>query len=250
MTDSYFLPEEMFADIKNKSALVTGTSRGIGKAISTILQDKGARVYGVSRSEKETIKINSPKMKDGTSETRGTFIPLQADLSQEQEIQQVASKIDTIDILVHNAAYFQLTPFEQLTRDQWEQHIMLNLTTPFLLTRALWDKLKKPSGAESSIVFISSLAGVQNKEKFPETSAYVASKMGLVGLSEAIAVEGKAFNIRSNSISPGAVNTPMLQSAFPSMKADFNPQEIARMVLYYASSSSSPITGTNIIIQS
>ncbi len=239
----------MFGDMKGKSALVTGTSRGIGKAISMILQDKGACVYGVSRLEEETMEVKFQKAQSDTSEQQGTFIPLRADLSKEHEIQRVASKVDKIDILVHNAAYFRSMSFEQLTKTEWEQHMMLNLTTPFLLTQALWNKLKKPSGAESSIVFISSLAGVQNKEKFLGTSAYVASKMGLVGLSEVVATEGKQFNIRANSISPGSVDTQMLRSAFPAMEADFKPQEIARTALYYASSISSPITGTNVIIQ-
>ena len=72
--------------------------------------------------------------------------------------------------------------------------------------------------------------------------------MGLVGLCEVFAVEGKKFNIRANSISPGAVETKMLRDAFPTMKADFMPQDIADIVLYYASQVSSPITGTNVIV--
>ncbi len=232
----------MFEDIKNKSVLVTGVSRGIGQAVSKIFQAQGACVYGVSRS------IEVPQ-ENNISNGLGKFVPLKADLLIEEEIYKVASKIDQLDVIVHNAAFFKPSTLTKLTKKEWDQHIMLNLTTPFLLTQALWNKLKKPMGSEASIVFISSLAGVQNKEKFPGTSAYVSAKMGLVGLCEVIAVEGREFNIRANVISPGSVETKMLRDAFPTMKADFKPQEIARMVLYYASEISSPITGTNIIVQ-
>ena len=231
----------MFEDIKNKTALVTGASRGIGRAIAENLLQWGAHVYGVARSSDEMKHIATQKYSGG-------FTPLIADLANQEEIQKIAAKVHRLDILIHNAAFFECLMIDQLSEEKWNQHIMLNLTTPFLLTRALWKKLKKPSGSESSIVFISSLAGVQNKEKFAGTSAYVSSKMGLTGLSEVVALEGKEFNIRSNAISPGSVDTKMLKDAFPEMQADFTPANIAHAVLYYASEVSAPVSGTNMLI--
>ena len=233
-------------DLKGKYVLVTGASRGIGQAVAGSFLKHGAQVCGVSRDLAKLKEVKSSIESKGLSQGSGNFDFIEADLADPKDIQRIAEHTSQIDILVHNAAFFECLVLDKMTQEVWDRHIQVNLTAPFLLTKLLWNKLKKPQGKESAIIFISSLAGVQNKQKFPGSSAYSASKMGLIGLCEVLALEGKEFNIRANTISPGAVETKMLRDAFPNMKADFTPQNIADMVLYYASEISQPVTGTNV----
>ena len=228
-----------YPDLKNKKALVTGASKGIGHEICMLFLQNNMEVYGLARSSEAMLDL----------ELKYTnFRGITADLSNNESIEQAVVNIPNLDILVHNAGYFNGALLQDMSLKNWEQHIQINLTAPFLLTKLLWEKLSKCKPNMGSIIFISSLAGVHHKEKFPTTTAYTASKMGLVGFMEVIASEGKHYNIRANCISPGSVNTEMLQKAFPNMKADFTTTNIANSVAYFASSISEPITGTNFVI--
>ena len=234
----------MYTDLSKKFAVVTGASRGIGRRIAEELLNYGAVLYAIARASEDLSSLE-----DRAKERGQKIIKLEADLKDIKQIEGISNSIENVDILVHNAACFQSALIEDMSIENWEGHIQLNLTAPFLLTKALWHKLKRCPSKEASIVFISSLAGVIHKEKFPGTSAYVATKMGLVGFCEAMASEGRSFGIRANCISPGSVDTEMLRKAFPDMKADFTVKNISNMVLYMASSISKPISGSNIIVQ-
>jgi NAD(P)-dependent dehydrogenase (short-subunit alcohol dehydrogenase family) len=101
----------------------------------------------------------------------------------------------------------------------------------------------RPGGA---IVNVSSLSGVAGAEKFPRMSAYVAAKSGLAGLTEAMAVEGRALGIRVNAVSPGSVDTPMLALSGAPKEPSLRPEEVARVVAWLASADSEPLSGANL----
>ena len=236
--------EIMYSDLSKKIAVITGASRGIGRQIAKDMLACGTKVYAIARASNDLSSLEKQ-----SKEKNQSLITLETDLKDGQQIEKISQKIENVDILIHNAAYFKSSLLEDTNIETWEAHIQLNLNAPFLLTKSLWSKLKECPSKEASIVFISSLAGVIHKEKFPATSAYVSTKMGLVGFCEAIASEGKTLGIRANCISPGSVDTQMLRKTFPDMKADFTTKNVSNMVLYMASSISKPISGSNIIVQ-
>jgi 3-oxoacyl-[acyl-carrier protein] reductase len=98
------------------------------------------------------------------------------------------------------------------------------------------------------IVNIASLSGTPGVEKFPGLATYVVAKFGIVGLTEALAVEGKPFNIRVVALSPGAVETTLLAKAVPGLKAGMTPDQTARLILFLASDSAAALNGLNIPI--
>ena len=150
-------------DLEKKHVLVTGASRGIGQAVAESFLEQGAYVYGVARS---LSALNDIK-KNTVAKEYDHFNLIPADLYLTQDIQKIADQLSQIDILIHNAAFFDCKLIEDISQENWNKHIQVNLTAPFLLTKLLWEKLKKTQDKESTIVFVSSLAGVQNKEKFP-----------------------------------------------------------------------------------
>jgi NAD(P)-dependent dehydrogenase (short-subunit alcohol dehydrogenase family) len=133
-------------------------------------------------------------------------------------------------------------PLTDVTADDWDAQIGSNLRGAFLCSREAFRLMRERGG---SIVFVSSLSGVAGAEKFPGMSAYVAAKSGLAGFTEALAVEGRPFQIRVNAISPGAVDTPMLRIAGVGGPA-LRPADVARLIVWLASSESAPLSGGNL----
>ncbi len=123
--------------------------------------------------------------------------------SIEGTVAQCVEGLGRLDVLVNNAGVFGPTPVEEVTLDAWDEVLETNLRGPFLFARAAWGHLRSSHG---QIVNISSVAGVQG---FVGNSAYCASKFGLNGLSEVLALEGKAHGIRVFSVCPGSVDTDL-----------------------------------------
>ncbi len=199
------------------SAVVTGGSSGIGREVVKQLRAKGWDVTSLSRRE-------------------GT------DVSNETDVALAFSKLKALDALVHCAQILIKRPLVRTTLDDWEQQIGSGLRGAFLCSRQAFKLMRRRGG---SIVFVSSLSGVFGAEKFPGMAAYVAAKSGLAGLTEVLAVEGKECGIRVNAISPGSVDTPMLRIAGVAGPA-LKPAEVARIIVWLASSESAPLSGANL----
>src|SRR6516225_765272 len=129
-----------------------------------------------------------------------------------------------------------------MTAEEWDRQLGGDLRGAFLCGREAFRLMRDRGGA---IVFVSSLSGVAGAEKFPGMSAYVAAKSGLAGLTEALSVEGRPLGIRVNAISPGAVDAPMLRISGVGGPA-LTPSEVARVIVWLASSESAPVTGGNL----
>lgn len=189
--------------LKDKIAIITGASKGIGRAIALGYAREGAHVALVARS--------ADLLDEVAAEVRALdrrALPLPTDVTDEESVERmVAATLDEfgrIDILVNNAGMASYRPVWGIKLSQWEQIMALNLRAPFLCTKHVWKPMK--AGGGGVIVNVGSLSGSRGD---PLISAYTASKWGLNGFTKSVAEEGKADNIRVNLIAPGKVDTDM-----------------------------------------
>jgi len=205
-------------DFQQKIALVTGAGRGIGAALATELCRRGARVVGVARTEAEL---------QATAKIAGeNFISRVCDLSVPAQIQSLFADLEKQNliptIVINNAGVIVVKKIEELSLSDYELMMKVNLQASFLISQEVF----KRATEESSILNVSSLAGVMGEQKFLGFSLYTAAKAAVVGMTEAMAVEGRAKNIRVNVVCPGAVDTQMLRQAFPKLKAGRKPEDV------------------------
>ncbi|MFT5505696.1 MAG: meso-butanediol dehydrogenase/(S,S)-butanediol dehydrogenase/diacetyl reductase [Gammaproteobacteria bacterium] len=224
---------------ENKVALVTGGRSGIGLAIARRLQDEGARVFTAQRGEDFE------------------FESIVSDFTQPDSAANVISRIirktGQLDLLINNAGMMQEATVEEMSFDEWQQTIMVNLHTPFLFIKAALPYLRERKG---SIVNVGSIEGLGSN---PGHSAYCASKAGLHGLTRAVAVDHGHEGIRCNAVAPGWIDTELNDDFIESMRDPIafrrdigkihpvgrtgNPKEVAALVAFLAADESGFITG-------
>lgn len=183
----------------NRVALVTGGSRGLGLAIAAELQRRGCDLLLVARDSEELGKA----VRSLTDSTRVEIAT--ADVTKSEEVARIAEvcrdRFGRLDLLVNNAGIFVGGALAEFDQKQWDAIIGVNLTGPYLVTRALLDMLKDSKG---QIVFINSVGG---KVGLKNLCGYTASKFGLRGFADALRVELKPEGIRVTSIYPHAMNS-------------------------------------------
>jgi len=206
-------------------AIITGASRGIGRATARELSDRGWRLALVARSEKD-LHESAASLKDA--------LVVMADIAQRSAadniVSQVRERFGRIDALVNNAGYAPLLSLEQTTDEVWQQAIDTNLSAAFYLSRACWPEFKKQSGGV--IVNVSSAAA---RDPFPGFIAYGAAKAGLNNLGLSLAREGAKDNIRVHTIAPSATETEMFRN-LPGMagypaESTMAPEDVARVIV-------------------
>ena len=230
-----------------KTALVTGGSRGIGKAISLSLGKSFNVVVGYSSSKDSAEEVVEDMVKSG-----GTATAIQIDVKSSESIENafvtIEEEFDGVDVLVNNAGITKDNILPRLKEDDWNDVIDTNLSGSFKTSqRAIKHMMKNKWGR---IVFISSIVGMMGNQG---QANYAASKAGLIGLSKSIAKEMGSRNITSNVIAPGYVDTDM--TAFLSDEQKNNiieqlsikrigkPEDIANIVSFLTSDESEYITG-------
>ena len=236
-------------ELKNKIALITGSSRGIGKATALLFAKEGAKVVvNYFSSEKEAFAVVDEIKKIGSE-----AIAVKCDVSKESEvkemIQQIIDKFGRIDILVNNAGIVFDVPFFERTVEQWKRTLDVNLLGTFLCSRYASEQMLKNSGGK--IINISSTNAINSFS--PEAMDYDASKAGIIILTRDLAKE-LAPTIQVNSIAPGWVDTEMnkdLPKDFVKeetekiyLKRFAKPEEIAKAILFLASDDADYITGS------
>ncbi len=244
-------------DLKNKVAIVTGARRGMGRTHALTLAKAGAKVIVSDISLEGCEKVVKEIKKDG-----GEGLALKCDVTKKQEIEQMVKKTvekwGKIDILVNNAGIVEFKPFLELTEQDWDKTLDINLKGYFLCAQAAAKEMaKKKSGV---IVNIASVAMGQQGIGFPNIVHYCASKGGIVGMTEALALEMAAYNIRVNAIAPGMIDTPMVDPVMkdPQQKKGIlarvpmhrmaDPQEVSNLVLFLVSDGSSYMTGSTVVV--
>jgi NAD(P)-dependent dehydrogenase (short-subunit alcohol dehydrogenase family) len=168
-------------------------------------------------------------------------------VSSEAEVERLFAEVERfgkVSALVCAAGVLTPAPFVETTSKMWDETLGTNLTGAFLCCRAAFTAML-PAG-EGKIVNIASLSGVYATEKFPGLTAYNVSKYGVVGLTEAIAVEGKAHGISAICLSPGAVETEMLKQANPALRPGLVPGDVAKLIVALLDSPLAAASGANI----
>jgi NAD(P)-dependent dehydrogenase (short-subunit alcohol dehydrogenase family) len=206
-----------------KNVIITGTSRGIGFELAQLFAKNGCQVLALSRNAGPLKNLN---IKNITT--------LSIDLSKDSEVKKVtnfvASNWKSVDVLIHNAGKLINKPFEELTSTDYLSVFQINVFSVAELTRQLIPYLKKGS----HVVNISSIGGVQGSSKFPGLAAYSSSKGALITLTELLAEEYKEEEISFNVLALGAVQTEMLEEAFPGYKAPVSAFEMAEYMYNFA----------------
>lgn len=218
---------------KRKAVLITGASRGIGAEIAR--KSLGADLAGGQNPLIFITARSSEALEKLKKEAPEQLIAIPADLTLASDREQLCSivrnslKKENAELfgIVHNAGILRAKPFLELTEQDWNLHYQTHLLAPALLTRELVPHFSKEGG---HIVHISSMGGFQGSKKFPGLSAYSALKGALSILSEALAAEFLEKNIACNALCLGAVQTEMLEEAFPGFKAAITPEEMGSWI--------------------
>jgi 3-hydroxybutyrate dehydrogenase len=193
--------------LKGRSAIVTGSTSGIGLGIAQALAAQGANVLLNGFGNVPEIKKLAAKME---AEYAVKVIYSGADMSRPAEIQtmvaEAASQLGGVDILINNAGIQHVAPVDEFPLDKWDQIIAINLTACFHTTRAALPHMKKRGWGR--IVNIASAHGLVAS---PFKSAYIAAKHGVVGLTKTVALETAKLAITCNAICPGYVRTPLVE---------------------------------------
>lgn len=243
-------------DPEHRVAVVSGASRGIGRAIVLRLAEAGFAVWALARSD--------PELKKLVLVAKGSVRPLHVDVSQPQEIIQACIRIlaeaGTPEVLVNNAGIPLSAPLQKTELDAYEQLMAVNARAPFLFCRELVPRMAERRSGR--VINIASTAGLKG---FRYTAAYCASKHALIGLTRALAAEFAEKNVAVNAVCPGWTDTDMLARAVESiskatgrspaqarealqnmnpMHRLIRPEDVAELVAFLASGAATAITGS------
>jgi 3-oxoacyl-[acyl-carrier protein] reductase len=218
----------MAGQLAGKVAIVTGASRGIGRAISVALAQENATIVLAARSIQQLQKT-ADQVTEAGGEARIVHVELTEEQSIQNLIQVTGEKLGRRDILVNNAGVTHSAPLEKTSTEDWQRCITINARAPFILCRESLTLLRKSQAAH--IINIASVVGVKG---YPLQSAYTASKHALRGMTISLAEELRGSNIRVHLLCPGGVDTDMVDNVRPDIAKDelIKPEEIAELVLY------------------
>jgi len=194
----------------NHTALVTGGARGLGAAICKELREAGYEVIAAD------VNAREPSI-------------LKLDITREDDVVKAFAKLERLDVLVNNAGVDYTLPIEELSMNQWDTVMAVNLRAPFLLARQAARLMKRQGGGH--IINICSTAA---KRTWPNASAYHASKWGLLGLSHALHAELRPQKIKVSAVIAGGMRTPFLLDRFPDIDPGVlqDPANVAKTVRY------------------
>lgn len=205
-----------------KTIIITGTSRGIGAELVKQFAAEGHTIISLSRNSNPEF-ANLPNVYYNS-------VDLSNDASVAAFAIELKNQFKNIDILIHNAGTIVNKPFAEISSADFEYVYKVNVFGLATLTKAVLPLMNNGS----HVVTISSMGGIQGSSKFPGLAAYSSSKGAVITLSELLAEEYKVQGVAFNVLALGAVQTEMLQEAFPGYKAPVNPNEMAAYIKNFA----------------
>jgi 2-hydroxycyclohexanecarboxyl-CoA dehydrogenase len=230
--------------MRDRTVIVTGASRGIGRSVAQRFAEEGARVALVSRSEKGLLETASRIEK-----AKGSCLAIPTDITEPEAAVACVGKIEkefgAVDILVNNAGVFLWKPFLKTSPEEWDTIISTNLTGAANFCRAvLPGMVERRSGR---IVNVASIHGMRGDANL---AAHSAAKFGLVGLTQSLAREFREHNIAINAVCPGTVENKLDETAGQDRRLPLAeklwPRDVAKAVLFLASDDAAAITGTTL----
>ncbi len=239
--------------LENKTAVVTGCNRGIGKKILEVFSENGAKVFACVRKADEEFKSHVDEL---NKKFNNQIIPIQFDLSNEIQIKEAANSIldsnKPIDILVNNAAAIHTAIFQMTSIKKLKEIFEIDFFSQTVFTQYIIKSMVK--NKKGSILYISSSSALDGNEG---RSAYSSAKSAIIAQAKVLSRELGRHNIRVNTIAPGLTDTDMMRKNTPkefieevisntSLKKVGDPKEIANTALFLASDLSSYITGQTI----
>jgi len=245
-------------DLTGKKAIVTGSSRGIGRGIALALARQGNDVIiNYRSSQKEAEAVVEEIRKIGRDS-----LAIQADVSRKSEVEKMVAetveKFGKIDVLVNNAGIAVFKPFDQLTEEDWDQTLAINLKSQFLCIKAIAPIMEKQKWGR--IINIASIASGGVGVGFLNLAHYCASKGGVVALTEELAMELASSGINVNAVAPGVIDTDMTADfkkdpkiieglmARILKKRLGRPEDIGAVVAFLASDEADYITGATLYV--
>ncbi|GAP70358.1 3-oxoacyl-[acyl-carrier-protein] reductase [Bacteroidales bacterium 6E] len=234
--------------LEGKTAIVTGASRGIGKAIALCFAGEGCNVAFTDLFEDENMKATEAELLAMGVKAKGYASDASNYSDTDRVVNQIVEDFGGVDVLVNNAGITKDTLLMRMSEEQWDAVINVNLKSVFNFTKAAQRSMLKQKGG--SIINLSSVVGVSGNAG---QSNYSASKAGIIGFTKSIARELGSRGIRSNAIAPGFIITEMTgkipedarkawEESIP-MKRGGTPEEVAKVALFLASDLSSYVSG-------
>jgi NAD(P)-dependent dehydrogenase (short-subunit alcohol dehydrogenase family) len=206
-------------------AVVTGASRGIGRAIAAALARAGATVAGCALHAGPGVDACDVRRADDV----------------ERFARAVEARFGAPQLLVNNAGTVARAPIESLAEEAWDDVVDANLKGTYLMTRAFLPGMRARHGARARIVNVASISGRLGTAGL---TAYCAAKHGVVGLTRALAEELRPAGIPVNAVCPGSVDTDMLKVGMPGARPQMSPEDVAGVVLYLAAAAPAALTGS------
>lgn len=247
----------MMFNLRNKVAMVTGARRGMGRSHALALAGQGAKVVIT-----DIDLVQCEQVADEVRAAGGEAASFKLDVADQADVNnvfdQIIAKYGRLDILVNNAGIFEPHPFLQMTEEEWDRTIDINLKGEFLCAQRAAKEMAKNKWGR--IINIASIASGGVGVGIEGGAHYTASKGGIIGMSETLAVELAAHGITVNVIGPGAIDTPMAGAenmpkpaldamlAGVPMKRMGRPEEVSAAVVFLASDEASYVTGATLYV--